>query len=170
MIKSEKELKEFIEKVKEESFDFLDEVDEDISKFFHGQNMGNSKLVFDLNLILDSDFSFDIECREWIDEHTISLKKFNVQDREELIKRINDSGFENISFFDGPNMDFISAIIGMDENSGRIVYDYDLMIEYLMNGDNGMEYEDAIQWIDYNTLRSLPYFQNSPIVLMQNYF
>lgn len=34
---------------------------------------------------------------------------------------------------------------------GRVVYDYDKMIEELMH-DEGWSYEDAIDWIDYNTI------------------
>ena len=28
-----------------------------------------------------------------------------------------------------------------------------------------MGYEDAVEFIDYNTIRALPYFTNSPIIM-----
>lgn len=53
------------------------------------------------------------------------------------------------------NPDFLDAVIGTDER-GRVVYHYGLMLESLML-EEGMEYEDAIEFVDYNTLRALPY-------------
>ena len=61
-------------------------------------------------------------------------------------------------------MDYITAVIGQDRISGRVVYDYEKMIEYLRE-QNGMDYEDAVEWIDYNTIRALPYFPNSPYII-----
>lgn len=62
------------------------------------------------------------------------------------------------------NPDYDSAIVGYDECSGRIVYDYELMIEHLMDSD-GMSYEEAMEFVDYNTVRACPYFDNPPIIL-----
>jgi len=39
------------------------------------------------------------------------------------------------------------------------------MVEYLMNTDN-MSYEDAVEWIDYNTIRTLPYMGIMKPVIM----
>lgn len=39
------------------------------------------------------------------------------------------------------------------------------MIEFLVKTD-GMTYEDAIEFIDYNTIRAIPYMPNGPIILM----
>lgn len=44
-----------------------------------------------------------------------------------------------------------------------LVYDYELMVQHLIKTDN-MEYDDAVEFIEYNTIRSLPYVENSPIV------
>lgn len=70
-------------------------------------------------------------------------------------------GYEDSTIFDAPDYD--AAIIGTDENS-RVVYDYDKMVECLMEED-GIDYEEAVEFIDYNTIRALPYFPNAPIVL-----
>ena len=62
------------------------------------------------------------------------------------------------------NMAYDSSIIGITTD-GRIVYDYDSMVEELMS-DEGWSYDDAADWIDYNTIRSLQYFgSNGPIIM-----
>ena len=59
--------------------------------------------------------------------------------------------------------DFCSAFIGVSDE-GRAVYDYNKMVESLM--EDGMDEEQAIDWISYNTVRSLPYQgPRAPIIL-----
>ena len=48
------------------------------------------------------------------------------------------------------NMSYDGSIVGVTTDS-RVVYDYDKMIEKLMQ-DEGWSYEDAIDWIEYNTI------------------
>ena len=73
-----------------------------------------------------------------------------------------DLGYEEAVIFDNPDYD--AAIIGISSDD-RVIYDYDLMIECLML-DEGMSMEDAIDFIDYNTLRALPYAgTDGPIVM-----
>lgn len=74
---------------------------------------------------------------------------------------LNELGHEEAIVFENPSYD--EAIIGIDSNE-RVVYDFDKMAECLMKED-GMSYEDAIEFIEYNTIRSLPYMPNSPIVM-----
>ena len=64
--------------------------------------------------------------------------------------------------FAGPNYE--DALIGVSEDN-RAVYDYDLMVESLMDHDD-MTYEEAIDWIDFNTIRSLPYAGSSAPIIM----
>jgi hypothetical protein len=40
------------------------------------------------------------------------------------------------------------------------------MIDCLVEED-GMSYEEAMEFIDYNTIRALPYYPNGPIILMR---
>ena len=67
--------------------------------------------------------------------------------------------------FDNPSFD--NSIIAVDYY-GRLIYDYDLMIEELMKNDN-ISGEEAIDFINYNTLRSLDYQSDNmkPIVVME---
>ena len=62
--------------------------------------------------------------------------------------------------------DYLSAIIGITED-GRLIYSYPKMVEYLMLAD-GMEHEEAMEFIDYNTIRALPYAgKMAPIVMYE---
>ena len=62
------------------------------------------------------------------------------------------------------NMSYDGSIVGVTTD-GRVVYDYDKMIEELMQ-DEGWSYEDAIDWVEYNTIGSLSYAgSNGPIIM-----
>ncbi len=65
--------------------------------------------------------------------------------REQLADFFGD----DLLFADG----FDSAIIGVScgSDSGRVVYNYDKMVEACMK-EAGMTYEDSVEWIEYNTL------------------
>ena len=73
-----------------------------------------------------------------------------------------DMGYEELIVFENPDYD--SAIIGVSSDS-RVIYSYDLMIEHLIV-TNGMTIEEAVDFIDYNTLGVLVH-DNSPIVLYE---
>ena len=73
-----------------------------------------------------------------------------------------DQGFENFIIFENPDYD--SAIIGITENN-QVVYDYEKMIEHLMQEDD-MDYEEAVDFISYNTIRSLPYAREGAPIIM----
>jgi NAD+ synthase len=87
------------------------------------------------------------------------LKPYN-DDRTNRDK-LNDMGYENSKIFIDPDYD--SAIIGITDD-GNVIYDYDLMVEHLMEKD-GMDIEDAIEFIEYNTMRTIPYMgDKAPII------
>lgn len=73
---------------------------------------------------------------------------------------------ESVSLFENPA--FTGAIIGVDPEAKKVVYDYNKMVECLMNED-GMTEEEAVEYIDYNTIRTLPYIPNAPIVVSPIY-
>lgn len=70
-------------------------------------------------------------------------------------------GYEDSVIFENPDYD--SAIIGISEDN-RIIYDYDKMIDFFVIKDN-MSIKEAADFISYNTIRSLPYIENSPIIM-----
>lgn len=60
--------------------------------------------------------------------------------------------------------EFDEGIIGVTID-GRVVYDYDLLVEMLCSRD-GMEPEEAAEFIDYNTIRALPYMGDmAPVII-----
>ena len=72
-----------------------------------------------------------------------------------------EMGHEEAVIFDGPDYD--EAIVGVTDE-GLVVYDFDKMVEILVARD-GMEEMEAIEFIEYNTIRALPYVENAPIVM-----
>lgn len=76
---------------------------------------------------------------------------------------IEITGNEDLVFFTEYNYD--SAIIGISHDD-RVIYSYNKMIDFLVKTEKWTD-EEAIEWIDYNTLRAIPYGgANAPIVLM----
>lgn len=73
-----------------------------------------------------------------------------------------ENGYEGVKFL--TNFSYDTALIGMSHDD-RAIYDYDLMVEWLMT-EEGFTEEEAADWIDYNTLRALPYMgADGPIIL-----
>ena len=61
------------------------------------------------------------------------------------------------------NQSYDNSIIGLTFD-GRAIYDYDLMVQELI--DEGYSAEEAIDWIDYNTIRGLIYSgEKAPLVV-----
>jgi hypothetical protein len=73
--------------------------------------------------------------------------------------KLLDNGYSDVIFFTSP--DYESALIGVSSDN-RAVYDYDLMVEYLVQID-GMTEDEAAEWIDYNVIGS--YIADGPIVI-----
>ena len=73
-----------------------------------------------------------------------------------------ENGYEDVVIFQ--NFSYDDALIGVSED-GRAIYDYDIMVEWLVQTE-GFTEEEAVEWIDYNTLRALPYIgPNAPIIM-----
>ena len=77
-------------------------------------------------------------------------------------KLLENLDYENLIVFENPDYD--SAIIGVSHDD-RVVYDYDKMIEHLVNTE-GMSVNDAADFVSYDTIRSLSYAgSDAPIVM-----
>jgi hypothetical protein len=73
-----------------------------------------------------------------------------------------EAGYEGVKFF--VNYGYDDALVGVSDD-GRAIYDYGKMIEWLMD-EEGWSDEEAIEWIEYNTLRALPYMgEGRPIIM-----
>ena len=80
---------------------------------------------------------------------------------DELKDYLCERGCEESIVFD----DYVEAFIGISQDC-RAVYDYGKMIESFCKHNEGSTVDDAIEWIDYNTIRSIPYAgEYAPIVV-----
>lgn len=83
-------------------------------------------------------------------------------DKMAVNQDIRDKLPEDTIVFD--NMSYDNSIIGTTFD-GRAIYDFDLMVVELMD-DEGWTDEEAIEWIEMNTLRAIPYGgDKAPIVV-----
>ena len=77
-------------------------------------------------------------------------------------EKLLEYGYEGVKYL--TNYSYDDALIGVS-NDNRAIYDYDKMIEWLMTEQN-FDYYDAIEWIDFNTIRALPYMgEDAPIIM-----
>lgn len=72
-------------------------------------------------------------------------------------EKLEERGLDDVVIFENPSYD--EAFVGMSEDN-RAIYDFDKMVECL-----DMPAEEAIEFIEYNTIRALPYFTGAPIIL-----
>lgn len=68
---------------------------------------------------------------------------------------------EEVLYADGFEKAFIG--IGVQFNKSLAIYDYSKCIEVLI--DDGMSYEEAVEWMDYNVLGSYV-GENTPVFIM----
>ena len=77
-------------------------------------------------------------------------------------EKLLDAGFEGIKYL--TNYSYDDALIGVSDD-GRAIYDYDKMVEYLIENE-GWSYDESADWVHYNTIRSLPYMgEGAPIIM-----
>ena len=80
---------------------------------------------------------------------------------------LENNGYEpdNYVLFTNPNYD--GAVVGVSDTD-QVIYDYDLMIEAAMREED-WSYEEAVDWINVNAIRSLVYVDNAPIIQYRLY-
>ena len=76
-------------------------------------------------------------------------------------KDIREQLPEGATVFD--NYAYDDSIIGVTTD-GRVVYSYEKMIEELAV-EEGLTREEARDWIEYNTIKALPYIENAPVIV-----
>lgn len=82
-----------------------------------------------------------------------ALDAYAVEHGQE-IKILDDHAYDN-------------SVVGVTDD-GRLVYDYNLMVKEFMEDEECDEIE-ALEWLDYNTMRALPYMgEDAPIVINTN--
>lgn len=77
-------------------------------------------------------------------------------------ERLVDAGYEGVMILE--NYSYDDAFIGVTTDN-RAVYDFDKMVEWLVLKE-GFTPEEAVEWIEYNTIRALPYAgADAPIIM-----
>lgn len=76
-------------------------------------------------------------------------------------ERLENAGYEDVLVFE--NFSYDDALIGVSEDN-RAVYDFDKMVDWLCLTE-GFTVEEAVEWIEYNTIRALPYYEDAPIII-----
>lgn len=95
------------------------------------------------------------------------LKKVNAcveikRPANSIKQKLIDAGYSDALVFENPS--FSDSFVGVTHD-GRAVYNYDQMIVDLMY-EEGWSEEEAIDWIEYNTIRSIGYWgPKAPVVI-----
>lgn len=85
----------------------------------------------------------------------------NLKFRKAITAYAEENGVE-IKILD--NHAYDDSVLGVTEDN-RIVYSYERMVQEFMQDEDCSE-EEAQEWVDYNTLRALPYLgEDAPIVI-----
>lgn len=81
--------------------------------------------------------------------------------RQDLV----DNGYEDVLLIEGDYT--LSALVGISSDR-RAVYDYNLLVESFMEGNNWSE-EEAVEWIENNVI--CVHFEegNEPIYITENF-
>ena len=77
-------------------------------------------------------------------------------------ERLLNAGYEGIKYL--INYSYDDALIGVSED-GKAIYDFEKMVDWLIE-EVGMSDDEDVEWIEYNTIRALPYFgEGAPIIM-----
>lgn len=75
-------------------------------------------------------------------------------------ERVLDAGYEDVVLL----LDYDDALIGVTTDN-RAVYNFEKMVDWLVDND-GFTRDEAVEWIEYNTIRALPYAgPEAPIII-----
>ena len=76
-------------------------------------------------------------------------------------ERLLEYGYDDVIIFKDYSYD--DALIGISDDD-RAIYDYGKMIEWLIEED--WSYDVASDWVNYNTIRAIPYIGNRAPIIM----
>ena len=80
---------------------------------------------------------------------------------QEILNNYQDEEFIKIDGFD-------DAVIGMTTDL-KLVYSVGDIVDILIENEK-MNFDEAIEFFDYNIERSIPYVENSPILIYTDFF
>lgn len=77
-------------------------------------------------------------------------------------EKLLEYGYDGVKYL--TNYSYDDALIGVTDDN-RAVYDYAKMVDWLVEKEGWTEIE-AMEWIDYNTIRALPYMGGDAPIIM----
>lgn len=77
-------------------------------------------------------------------------------------EKLLDAGYDDVIILSDFSYD--DALIGVSEDN-RAIYDYKKMVEWLMRTQGWCE-DDAVEWVNYNTIRAIPYAGGAAPIIM----
>lgn len=77
-------------------------------------------------------------------------------------ERLMANGYEDVVILQ--NYSYDDALVGVTEENCA-VYDFDKMVDWLVETENFTR-EEAVEWIEYNTIRALPYMGEAAPIIM----
>ena len=85
----------------------------------------------------------------------------NAERRDYLINELD----VDVALFENPSFD--NSIVGIT-STGHVVYEFNKMVNELMEDEN-MSESEAVDFVDYNTIRSIPYIEEDlrPIIMYE---
>jgi hypothetical protein len=83
-------------------------------------------------------------------------------EKKTAAERVMDAELEDVILL--ANYSYDDALLGVTED-GRAVYDYEKMVAWLVETEGFTELE-AVEWIDCNTIRALPYMGDKAPLIM----
>lgn len=142
---------------------FLLEPRDQFDKCIYGILVDRNKAVYDSAKVIQT----LMEMKNLNEEEAITIFEneiHNVYTEEDSASFIKTPyNFENGLLLE-PRDQFDKCIIGATYDNNKAIYDADEVIETFML-INDWDYEEAFEWFDYNTLRSLPYYEDAPIFI-----
>lgn len=91
------------------------------------------------------------------------MTKSDMKKRRTALRRFLADAYGPVVMLDGPEFD--GGIVGTTHD-GKLVYSYEKLVRALIGGTARWSVADAVDWIEYNTIRSLPYMgDKAPIVM-----
>ena len=90
----------------------------------------------------------------------MDINTTNEEIEEYIIEQCGDL---EVGYFINPN--YAPAILGISTDN-RVVYSHNKMVEYLMEINKDWDYIDAIEWIEYNIFKVIPYAGDYPPIIV----
>ena len=77
------------------------------------------------------------------------------------VQDLIDKGYEDLSVFENSSYD--GCIVGISTDN-QVIYSLSQMVEWFCK-ENNCSFDESLEYIDYNTIRTIPYMENPPVII-----